>query len=168
MSRKSPLAAMSAKRRAQVAAAGVTPWSTFAPGSALARKPRSKRSRRPVGSGPDEATVRLVWDRDQGCCVRCGTTLRPASRGFGWSVHHRVLRSHGVNNSPTNLILMCGSGSSDCHGLVHSRPRTYRDEGGWILRSTDQPAGMPVLYAGRGWVLLDESGGWQPTAGVVS
>lgn len=156
--RKTSLAAMSPKRRARLAADGTVPWSTFSPGSALTRKPRSKRSRRPADSGPDEATVRLVWGHDQGCCVRCGTILWPAGRGFGWSVHHRVLKSHGVNNSPTNLILLCGSGSSGCHGMVHSRPRTYRAEGGWILRSTDNPAQVAVLLAGSRWVYLTVDG----------
>jgi hypothetical protein len=151
---------MSPKRRAELAAAGVLhPFSTLATPSVGIQRPTPKPKPRRVDAGPDKATVKIVWERDGGCCVRCGLGLSRADRGDRWSVHHRRLRSAGGDNSLSNLIVLCGHGTAGCHGLVHSRPGRYRREGGWILRSTDDPAAYPVLHSRLGLVFLAADGG---------
>jgi len=52
--------------------------------------------------------------RGPGVCVRCG---RPAANR-----HHRLPRSRGGTDDPHNVVPLCGSGSTGCHGWVHANP----------------------------------------------
>lgn len=101
---------------------------------------------------PSPQTRRLVILRDAGRCVWCG---RPW--GDRLNLHHRLLRSHGTDNSPSNLISMCGSGTTGCHGGAHADPAKARTRG-HIVKSTDLPALVPVA-TWRGILLLDDLGG---------
>lgn len=107
-------------------------------------------------SQPSRLTCQLVDLRDESCCVRCGAYLlgSPASR------HHRKRRSQASRmevHSPANLIDLCGTGTTGCHGWVHAHPEEAR-EYGWLLRSTENPKKTPMLHALYGWVLLDDQG----------
>lgn len=107
---------------------------------------------------PDQATVRLVRDRDQWRCARCA----------GWgplSTQHRVARLMGGTswdgiNQPANLLTLCGSGTTLCHGWVESHP-TWAAHHGWTVPRygllQPEPATTPV-WTWRGWVLLLSSG----------
>lgn len=86
-------------------------------------------------------TVELVQERDGGC-VRCGR--------WGGNTHHRKLRSQASKQEvhlPQNLIVLCGSGTTGCHGWVHANPaESYRN--GWLVQSWQAPEEVPVRYAG--------------------
>ena len=105
-------------------------------------------------------TVRLVKARAQDRCERCGTsdTLR-------WSFHHRIPRGMGGSrdprlNLPSNIILLCGSGTEGCHGWVESN-RSEALVLGLLLYRNDDADECPVeLRYGR--VMLDDVGGVQP------
>lgn len=93
-----------------------------------------------------------------GRCARCGD--------FGASIQHRKPRRLGGTvdpaiNFPSNLIWVCGSGTTGCHGHMES----YRTEAyamGWLLHAADDPTAVPVvLWDGRR-VLLDNVGGYTP------
>lgn len=108
------------------------------------------------GKGPSPETCRLVDERDQERCVRCGRSLH-VTHG---SRHHRQLRRHG-DHSPANLILLCGSGTTGCHGWVHAHP-ALAYEMGWMLRSWQTAEAHPVAYrVGQAfvWYYLDREGG---------
>lgn len=157
MKRTTGLKLISEKRRAKLAAAGVVhPGSTFAR-KPTAVKPGKRAAKRSAGTDPDAATVDLVCERDDWRCVVCGDPIR-GRRGSEWSVHHRKLRSHGVDNRPANLILVCGHGTSLCHGAIHAGPNAAR-EAGWMVRSTADPAATVMAHSQHGWVLLDNEGG---------
>jgi hypothetical protein len=69
--------------------------------------------------------VSLAWVREFARCFRCGAALRWDERGFGWSAHHRKPRGMGGSSNPklgevSNLLILCGSGTSGCHGWVES------------------------------------------------
>ena len=166
LERKQPLSRMSQKRRDERAAAGDSrPFSTLPAApinragggrmAALDRKP-------PKNTGPDAATVALVFARDDSRCARCGQAIT-GIRGLDWSVQHRRARGAGGTrredtNSPAALILLCGSGTTLCHGHVE-RFRVEAREFGWAVRQSDDPAVMPVLHAVHGgWVLLSPAG----------
>jgi hypothetical protein len=57
---------------------------------------------------------------------------------------------------PSNLIALCGSGTTGCHGWVESR-RTEALEEGLLVRQHHDPATTPVLLA-DGWKLLTDDG----------
>jgi hypothetical protein len=99
--------------------------------------------RRNRDTGPTRAVRALVWDREGGCCAACGHGL-----GYGswYSIQHRVARgTGGINNSPENLVLLCGSSTScGCHRLCEDRNPEMHDRGFWLW-STENPALIPVL-----------------------
>lgn len=106
---------------------------------------------------PDETTCRLVDDRDNRCCVRCGVSLYAVTG----SRHHRKLRSQcsrQEKHTASNLILLCGSGTTGCHGWVHAHPELAY-ESGLMVHAWDDPALVPVETKRYGTVLLDNQGG---------
>ena len=111
---------------------------------------------------PSEETRRMVAGRDGYRCVRCGDDLDRIWSGH--SIHHRHLRSHPYEHvhSPANLICLCGSGTTGCHGWVHAHPAKAREYGWIVFMGNEHPETVPVWDARRGWMLLDDGGGWTP------
>lgn len=109
--------------------------------SPLKRSPMKRRSSR---TGPASDVRDAVLERDHWSCVVCNEGLC-GDPGWDWSIHHRVRRSQGVDNSPENLISVCGNGTQGCHGAIHARPGWARDFGGWLLRGNEPPLFLPVL-----------------------
>ena len=107
-------------------------------------------------SEPTRLIKELVDVRDQQKCVRCGKSLYNISA----SHHHRKLRSQATEtekHTPSNLILLCGSGTTGCHGWVHNHPKeSYKQ--GWLVRSTLNPEKQPVTTSQYGRVLLTNEG----------
>jgi 5-methylcytosine-specific restriction protein A len=90
----------------------------------------------------------LVRGRDKHACARCGTACPP---GTG-SLHHRRPRGAGgsrspLTNDPANLVLLCGTGTTGCHGLLESH-RTTAYAAGWLLRQWQNPLTEPVYRHG--------------------
>ncbi|WBB94250.1 hypothetical protein [Verrucosispora sp. WMMC514] len=160
---------MSQRRRAELAAAGNTrPWSTLTGGGlnrsgTLARE--AFKPARPADTGPDAETVAVVVGRDQGQCVRCGRYVLNGERGWDWSIQHRRARQgrdlRPDTNTPPNLILLCGSATTGCHGWVETNRNASRPDG-WAIRQTDVPASEPVTHYLYGRVLLTADGSWTP------
>jgi hypothetical protein len=93
---------------------------------------------------PTPATVELVIDREFGKCAVCYNTIDtdPQTRGVRWSIHHRCPRASGGTkrawvNEPANLLLVCGSGTTGCHGWIESN------------RTTATPQGLLISSIGR-------------------
>lgn len=130
----------------------------------LKREASSGRPGRPRGTGPVRTTRELVMERDDFCCVVCGRSIAVVPE---WSIHHRRNRGSGGSsdpriNAPSNLLLVCGSGASLCHGdITNNADRERALTAGWVvsLNSKQDPADVPVLHAKYGLVLLDEAGG---------
>lgn len=166
MMRRTGLSSISAKKLAELAAAGQRPYSTLTARSTLGRstarldrKPPVKATR-PADTGPDAATVAVVVEREQGRCVRCAIAIR-GERGRDWSIQHRRARGSGGDRRPEtnqahNLLLMCGSGTTLCHGWVEHNP-TAAAEHGWAISRYADPAAEFVDHAihGRVWLLAD-------------
>jgi len=119
----------------------------------LVRQPMKRRYR---PTGPDEATRLLVWDRDHGQCVRCGSALRWTT----WQCHHRRPRALGGSsrpdtNVPANLLALCPS----CHTHVESH-RAEALTNGWLVLQLTDPACVAVLVEhGARWTYLTRDGG---------
>lgn len=114
---------------------------------------------------PPAATVKIVRERDDWRCARCA----------GWgplSTQHRVARGMGGTrwpgiNLPSNLLTLCGSGTTQCHGWVEAHP-TWAEAHGWSVPRWAQHAVSEVpVWTWRGWVRLhDGTDEWWPAGQV--
>jgi hypothetical protein len=108
-----------------------------------------------------------VIARAFGRCELCGTRLRSAGQWVAeHSFHHRRPRGMGGTSRPesngaANLLLLCGSGVTGCHGWIEEHRAVARAQG-QLLSQTDDPAEVPVWLAlpqhGIGPALLDNDG----------
>lgn len=119
-----------------------------------------------MNKGPSTETLNLVWERAGRCCERCGAELTRGAGGY--SIHHRRLKGQGGDRRPdtqlaANLLLLCGSGTTGCHGIVHHEQLEARREGFIVSRWAD-PEQVGVMTGTYGWVLLDNEGGLEPWA----
>lgn len=103
-----------------------------------------------------------LHERAHGCCERCG--LYGAN-----NAHHRRNRSQGGTDTLSNLALLCGSGTTLCHGWITEHPDLAEAEG-WTIRRGDprSPAEVPVRRYSRELgehrlVLLDDNGDIEET-----
>lgn len=153
LERRTPLVAKTplARRTSLVARAGLT---NTAP---LQRTPMVRAVKR---TGPVTSVRALVAKRDCQTCVVCG--------GPSTNQHHRQNRGSGGSslaaiNSPANLLSVCGSGTTGCHGWIESH-RTGAEAAGYIVRRPTDPASVPVRVHGVGLVLLTADGRRIPQA----
>ncbi|MCV7359177.1 HNH endonuclease [Mycolicibacterium fluoranthenivorans] len=104
-----------------------------------------------------------LYERAHGCCEICGI----------WganNAHHRRNRSQGRLDTLSNLMLLCGSGTTGCHGWVTEHPEESITEG-WTIPRGDRrvPADVKVsrfdrVLGARRLVLLDDDGGIEEAA----
>lgn len=100
----------------------------------------------------------LVRQRDGHRCLRCDRSILDSPA----SIHHRVPRRMGGtsdprSDDPRNLVTLCGTGTTGCHGWVESNRNEAR-ESGWLLR--DYSGLDDAMYTpDRVLVMLDEDGG---------
>lgn len=66
-------------------------------------------------------------------------------------------------NEAANLLLLCGSGTTGCHGWVHQWPDLAMERG-WLVSRWGGPAELPVRLALHGWVRLSDDGSWARVA----
>ena len=95
-----------------------------------------------------------VLERDDFTCQRCKVSVL----GRAYSLHHRKGR-HGVDaHSRANIVTLCGSGTTGCHGHVHAHPTQAYVTGFMVRRLTDvDPAAIPLIdIAGRAFFLTDD------------
>ncbi|MET1062470.1 MAG: hypothetical protein ABWX71_06205 [Aeromicrobium sp.] len=148
-------------------------------GGELARRPMGRAGARPRtkkstpkrrNTGPTATVSSIVWARAGGRCELCGGSLAGV---IGFSKHHRLPRRMGGSsrpelNTPANLIMLCGSGTTGCHGRVESRREQAYAEG-LLLHDGADPATVPVLllpstHAFAELVYLTVDGTYSPDA----
>lgn len=99
-----------------------------------------------------------IYQREDQACGWCGKWAQ------GGSIQHRVARGMGGTRRKVTLadgVLLCGSGTTGCHGLVESEPakaETY----GYRLRQGCEAHRMPIFIHLMGWVYLTVDGGYAP------
>lgn len=108
-------------------------------------------------SQPPVKVTALVDARDDYRCIRCGMSLYVTDG----SRHHRMRRRDGGHRA-SNLILLCGSGTTGCHGWAHNHPEAARAEGIIVpANGRALPELIPVLtwwLFSRVWMMLHDSG----------
>jgi len=102
-------------------------------------------------------TREAIFKRAYFECEFCGRE----NFSFGFSIHHRKPRGMGGTkkkeiNDATNLILLCGSGTTGCHGWVEShRQQSY--ESGLLVKQSDDPSKIPFIDRyGNKWQLYED------------
>lgn len=106
-------------------------------------------------TGPSAKLRALVEARDGNRCVRCGKSVSRTDD----SLHHRIPRGRGGENSAENLLLLDGSGTTGCHGWAEqNRTAAYRL--GYLVPTGVDPADVPVAVAGWGWRYPSPEGRW--------
>lgn len=106
----------------------------------------------------DEDTRMSVLIRGNYHCERCGSDFMT----LGVSVHHRRPRMMGGSKNadlhrPANLIALCGSGVSGCHGWVESNRQKARREG-LLIQKVESAEEIPFKDSKDRWWLLDNLG----------
>jgi hypothetical protein len=96
-------------------------------------------------TGANNAVRLRIIERAFFECENCGTN----NFDFGISIHHRKPRGMGGTkkteiNDPSNLLLLCGSGTTGCHGWIESH-RTESYEKGLLVKQNDNPEEIPVV-----------------------
>ena len=120
-----------------------------------------KKSRRKTGA-TDEVRMNVMV-RANFRCERCGTSVQ----SIPMSIHHRRPRAMGgthrpETNYPSNLMALCGTGTSGCHGYLESN-RTEAMDYGFIVPQYEIPSNVPVKTYTHGWVYLDDEGSFTTT-----
>ena len=92
--------------------------------------------------------------RERQRCARCGVVI-----WSGGSRHHRKFKSRRGGDEVSNAVLLCGSGTTGCHGWCHANPTSARMVG-LALKETDNPRLVPIsahaVYGCDVW--LDDAG----------
>lgn len=114
-------------------------------------------------TGPDKSTVEAVLSRAGRQCEACGATVGDR-RGVDFSIHHRRPRGMGGTqwfgaNLTSNLMLLCGTGTTGCHGYVESH-RTASIACGWLVPNWLDPTEVPAVV-NREFVLLSNRGTYE-------
>lgn len=112
------------------------------------KRPTPRRREAPRWTVEDwTAANELLLKRCGGLCEACGGQLAGRMERA-----HRVKRRDGGDRLCNILAL-----HPECHGWTHANPTEARARG-LILRTTDDPASVPVLWQGREWSALADDG----------
>lgn len=122
-------------------------------------------------SGPTRAGRHVVIARDQGRCVCCGVEVCDPETFTPWrqfSLQHRRARGAGgskdpVTNSSVNLIVLCGTGTTECHGWVELH-RVEAQHVGFAVAQWQDPELVPVQHWLYGPAFVTPTG-WVPIGG---
>jgi hypothetical protein len=111
------------------------------------RKPRTT-AKKGINTPSKEFRL-LVMARSNFTCERCGKKL---GEGEHVSVHHRTPRGMGGShdqslNLMSNLMALCGSGTTGCHGWIESHRQKSMENGWLVLRGVDAST-VPVVVRG--------------------
>jgi len=95
----------------------------------------------------NEAAARdIVRERAGG---RCEVRIPEVCQGYHDNTHHRL--KAGRIWAPSNLLAVCGSGTTGCHGWIEAHP----------AHGDGEPAHVPVFLRpvyGPWWYILDDEG----------
>lgn len=131
------------------------------------------RPKRRSSTGPRAVVRLLVVSRADGCCELCGVPVAfidddgQVTPLAAYSIHHRQPRGMGgtsdpAANSATNLLLLCGTGTTGCHGMVESQ-RALAVAHGWLVPKPLDPSSKPVRLFFGDDVYLTTDGHYRET-----
>lgn len=132
-----------------------TPLARTAMARRPAQRPTEPSKPRPGSTDIPQAVRDTVAARSRGVCE---AAISAVCLGPATNMHHRRRRNIPPAHTVPNLLHLCGSGTTGCHGWITEHPAASKhQEAGWIVPSTADPAGVPVRVRGR-LVWLTENG----------
>ncbi|MET0887684.1 MAG: HNH endonuclease signature motif containing protein [Mycetocola sp.] len=122
--------------------------------------PKYDQPPKPTASEEKKAYA-IVDHRDGGVCVKCRRT-HPI---HGINHDHRKNRSQGGRTVASNLGLLCGSGTTGCHGWKTQNPAEATEQG-YSVPMGIEPADWPARrwfsanhgVLEQGWALYTDDG----------
>ena len=72
-------------------------------------------------------------------------------------MHHRVKRGQGGAWCPSNIVAVCGSGTTGCHGWIEHHPDAA-EGAGFHVRPWCNPALTAIRYRMSHWAFLTVKG----------
>jgi len=115
------------------------------------RAPKPPKRRAPLnreGAAKVAVARALVHMRSDRICEVCGNQQAT-------NVHHRKNRSQGGTWATSNLLHLCGSGTTGCHGRITDDHDGTANRNGWTCKSFEDPATTPCLIRNGRVILLD-------------
>lgn len=111
----------------------------------------------------------IFFEREQQRCFYCRRPLSWGLRGSmlagGWSLHHRKGRGMGGTRERVSCahgLVLCGTGTTGCHGWVTENPTDAIELGLCTRRNATtaelQPPAVRVRDKAGRWFLLTENG----------
>jgi hypothetical protein len=129
-------------------------------------KGKVQPARRKTGKHVGESAGRKALEKRVGDDGLCEVRLFGVCFGRGGNAHHRQNRSQQGKWDVRNLLWVCGSGSTGCHGALtntNGRRAEFEKEG-WIVPSHEDPAKKDCLiytrWFGHDYVLLLDEYPW--------
>ena len=119
--------------------------------------------------GPTRTVRARVVERGKSTCQWCGHHVDVSTGDY--SLQHRRARGMGGSsladtNLPSNLVLVCGSATTGCHGHIESHrgeaiSRGFNAPQG-TLRRPSVPAEIPLMDWWHEWWRFDNHGNREP------
>lgn len=97
-----------------------------------------------------------LGDPDMARCERCG-------RHSPLSCQHLIKRSHGGGWDPRNIVVLCGDGTTLCHGWAEAEPIAAQ-AAGWAYASTEDIGRRPIPHVvfGPVWLTVEGDYSYRP------
>jgi hypothetical protein len=161
--KRTPLDRHTPLRRSSQLSPGSVPPAVHRPRRDGGSRPRAERlagARQPDSGQIPTATRAAVLERDGMRCLRCGVSVAHGPR----SIHHRQPRGMGGTRDPlahrlSLLALVCGSGTTGCHGEIESW-RARSTTLGWLISRFEaaDPQTIPIYLDSGDVVWLHDDG----------
>lgn len=132
------------------------------PAQGSGKPPSPRRTGKHVGESAGRAALAKRVGDDKWCEVR----LFGICLGRGGNAHHRRNRSQQGKWDVRNLLWVCGSGSTGCHGALTNTNgrRAEFEKDGLIVPSHEDPVKVECYIHttrfGHDWVLLTDAYPW--------
>lgn len=110
--------------------------------------PKKPSKRKRARAAEVDALREAIEERSGGWCE---ARLPLVCMGAATNIHHRLPEGAGGPATMANLIHLCGSGTTGCHGWVeHNRKACYPPEGNaLLLRRGQDPENYPYIRPRR-------------------
>lgn len=103
-------------------------------------KGSQKRQKRRNAARYKKARLEVI-ERSGG---RCEAAIEGVCKVRGTNAHHKQMSGQGGQDTAENLVWVCGSGTTGCHGWIHANPAAATALGLLVSSFTPAPGLLSV------------------------